>query len=167
MQWEEDYETGLPDIDVLHRPIFALIQDVSSIDERANRSGIRDIIVELERLTHAHFAREESLMIANEYPSLAEHVAEHAKLLLEVQAYQDNTAFKAPRLSRVLSNWLMSDILMEDRQLALHVLRLRAHAGAQELQSPLRCQPTPHSPPQFTVAHSASTPLCRIGSKIV
>jgi len=126
MEWEEAYETGLRDIDVLHQHIFALIQRVSSMDERTNRAGIREVIVELERLTHDHFAREESLMIANKYPGLAKHVAEHTKLLLEVQAYQDNTAFRAPRLSRVLSNWLMSDILMEDRQLALHVLRLRA-----------------------------------------
>lgn len=129
MQWEKAYETGLRDIDDLHRHIFVLIQHVSSMDESTDRSGIREVIVELERLTRDHFAREESLMIANEYPGLAKHVAEHAKLLLEVQAYQYNTSFKAPRLSRILSNWLMSDILMEDRQLALHVLRLRAHAS--------------------------------------
>jgi hemerythrin-like metal-binding protein len=129
MEWEEAYETGLPDIDVLHRHIFVLIQRVSSMDERTNRSGIREVIVELERLTLDHFAREESLMIVNEYPGLAKHVAEHTKLLLEVQSYQGNTAFNAQRLSRVLSNWLMSDILMEDRQLALHVFQIHTRAS--------------------------------------
>jgi hemerythrin len=126
MEWDQAYETGLPDLDVPHRDLFMIIQCVRSMDDPTNQSGIREVIVELERLTREHFVREESLMISNEYPDLAKHVAEHAKLLMEIKTYENNAAFNAPQLSRVLFSWLMSDVLMQDRPLALHVLRLRA-----------------------------------------
>lgn len=130
MQWDQAYETGLPDIDVPHRNLFTIIQRVRSMDDPVNQSGIRKVIVDLERLTREHFVREESLMISNEYPGLAKHVAEHRKLLLEIRTYEDNAAFNAPQMSRVLFSWLMSDVLMEDRPLAHHVLRLRTDVGS-------------------------------------
>jgi hemerythrin len=68
------------------------------------------------------------------YSDLARHAAEHAKLLLEVKGYQDNTVFNARQLTLVLSNWLMSHSMQEDRPFADYVLRGRA-SGIDELSN--------------------------------
>jgi hemerythrin len=129
MEWSSDYETGLPDIDVQHRHIFTLIQHVHEGNEQLNRPGIREAIVELERVTRVHFDYEERLMVANNYPDFAKHKAEHAKLLLEVRSYRDNAVFSARKLTIVLCNWLVSHTMMQDRQLARYIRQLRASAG--------------------------------------
>ncbi len=129
MEWIEDLELGLVDMDAQHRNIYVLIQHIHTADERGNRSGISDAIVELEQVTRAHFEYEERLMVTYDYPDLVIHTAEHAKLLLEVQGYKDNAVFTTQQLARILFNWLTSHIMMVNRQLALHVLRLRTNAG--------------------------------------
>lgn len=125
MEWSQDFESGLPEIDGQHRDIFALIQRVHV---GSDRSGIREVLVELELSTRHHFDCEERLMAHYNYLDLAKHAADHAKLLLEVRGYQDNATFTPRQLNQVLCNWLMSHTMMQDRPLAKHVLQLRASA---------------------------------------
>ncbi len=89
-----------------------LIQHINTADERGNRSGISDAIVELEQVTRVHFDVEDRLMVTYDYPDLVIHTAEHAKLLLEVQGYKDNAVFTTQQLARILFNWLTSHIMM-------------------------------------------------------
>ncbi len=130
MQWCQDFESGLPEIDGQHRRIFALIQRVHEADERTDRAGILEVLVELERFTLSHFDSEERLMVEYKYLDSVKHTAEHATLLRELQSYRDNAVFSARQLYAVLCNWLMSHSMMADRPLALHVLSLRAKARA-------------------------------------
>lgn len=128
MQWCQDFESGLPEIDGQHQRIFALIQRVHEVDERNDRAGILEVLVELERFTLSHFDSEERLMVEYQYLDAAKHTAEHATLLRELQSYRGNAVFSARQLYAVLCNWLMSHSMMADRPLALHVMRLRARA---------------------------------------
>lgn len=123
MEWSQDFESGLPEIDGQHRQIFTLIQRVHL---GVDRPGIRDVLVELEQSTRQHFDHEERIMVECNYPALTRHAAEHATLLREVERYRDNAVFGARQLNQVLCNWLMSHNIMEDRPLAQHVLQLRA-----------------------------------------
>jgi hemerythrin-like metal-binding protein len=123
MEWAEEYETGLPELDALHHRLVVPILDIGPTDECISRSRIRHTVVRLEQLARDHFAREEALMIATHYSSVAEHVDAHARLLQELQTYRDTNIFKGSQLGRVLFSWVMSDILMQDRGLAFHVLR--------------------------------------------
>jgi hemerythrin len=125
MEWSEDFESGLIDIDAQHRGIFERIKRTHQLDNQADRAAIREIIVELKRLTSFHFDCEECLMAEYEYPDAAKHLAEHDNLLDEVQSYEDNGVFSTRQLALVLSNWLISHTMMEDRQLALYVLQHR------------------------------------------
>ena len=130
MEWNESYETRLADIDVQHRDIFTLIQRIYHLDNQTDRSAIRQVVVILERLTRCHFECEEILMATYDYPDSAMHMAEHSKLLVEVHGYRDKDVFSARKLALVLSNWLTSHCVLQDRQFASHVLRLRASTSA-------------------------------------
>lgn len=124
MEWVEDFEVGLLDIDTQHRGIFLLIQRIHAAREPNSRSYISDALIELEQATRAHFNYEERLMVTADYSELNNHIAEHAKLLLEIQSYKDNAVFSTRQLTQVLFNWLTSHIMMADRQLAAHILHL-------------------------------------------
>jgi len=125
MEWCQDFESGLPEIDGQHRQIFDLVQHVHA---GVDRPGVREVLVELEQSTRHHFDCEERIMVECNYPALTRHAAEHATLLREVEGYRDNAVFGARQLNQVLCNWLMSHTMMEDRPLARHVLQLRASA---------------------------------------
>ncbi len=126
MEWSEDFESGLADIDVQHRYIFALTRRVSELQDEITQSSNRVIVEELVSFAHCHFECEERLMAAYNYPESAKHVAEHTRLQLELKKYLDYETIDPRQFSLLLCNWIVSHTLMEDRQLALHVLEVRA-----------------------------------------
>jgi hemerythrin len=128
MEWIQEFELGLPDIDAQHRDIFALVQRFDEFEEGIDRTGTRDVFVELQQVTRAHFEYEERLLAACNYPDLAKHKAEHASLLQELERYASNTLFSPRQLTRVLDNWFTSHLLMDDRWLAVHVWPERTDA---------------------------------------
>jgi hemerythrin len=121
MRWSQSYESGLPEVDVQHQEMFELIQQIGALDDANAREQISGLLDELERVSREHFAHEERLMAQYDYPDLDKNVSSHQRLLLELQGYRASTVFGARKLTLVLSNWLLSHILMEDRPLALHI----------------------------------------------
>ena len=128
MEWSQDFESGLADIDVQHRYIFALIQRVSQLDDKVERSELRKVAEELGRLALCHFGCEELLMETYDYPEWTRHVAEHRKLETVVNTFKQDDNYHAHNLALFLCNWLVSHTMLEDRQLAIHILNVRARA---------------------------------------
>ena len=128
MQWNEDFESGLADIDVQHRYIFALIQRVNELKDDEHADTLREIAAELGRLAICHFGCEERIMAAYRYPGADRHHQEHEKLLDVVREFQRGIDYSAHNLALFLCNWLVSHTMLEDRKLAQHVLLLRAKA---------------------------------------
>jgi hemerythrin-like metal-binding protein len=90
-----------------------------------DRSIIREVVLQLERLSRCHFVCEEWLMAAYDYPEYRTHVAEHANLVAEIRGYESNVVFRPEKFALVLSNWLISHTMQDDRPLANHILTLR------------------------------------------
>ena len=128
MEWSQDFESGLADIDVQHRYIFALIQRVNQLDDRVERTELREVADELARLAMCHFGCEERLMVSYDYPQASRHQAEHAKLIDMAGTFQRKDDYQARPMAMFLCNWMVSHTMLEDRQLALHVLKVRANA---------------------------------------
>ena len=128
MNWNQEFESGLADIDVQHRYIFALIERVNELSDQADRSKLTEIAAELGRLAICHFGCEERLMSAYKFPEAERHLREHEKLLDVVREFQRGSDYHAHHLALFLCNWLVSHTMLEDRKLALHVLTLRAKA---------------------------------------
>jgi hypothetical protein len=57
------------------------------------------------------------------------HAADHARLVLEIQGYVDNSVLHTQQRTRVLFNWLTSHVVLSDRPAVHHILQLRAKGG--------------------------------------
>lgn len=102
MDWNEDFESGLADIDVQHRYIFALIQRVSHLDDATSEDVLREIGAELSRFAICHFGCEERLMAAYKYPDANRHRSEHEKLLDVVREFERGGEYNAHHLAMFL-----------------------------------------------------------------
>ena len=134
MEWSEDFETGLADIDAQHRMIFALAQRVEVLEERGDSEALAVLMNEALRFARAHFGCEEELMRAYDYAGIAQHRAEHASLLQEVATFIERSDSNAREITLFTCRWLMSHSLIEDRSLAQHILKIRANALGMTVQ---------------------------------
>ena len=126
MQWSADFESGLADIDAQHRYIFALLQRLSALKGDVAQGSKRYFVEELRSYAQCHFECEERLMVAYNYPEIAHHVEEHAKLLFELKRRNSSIDVEPQTLSLFLCDWIMGHTLMEDRQLAAHIVQIRS-----------------------------------------
>jgi len=156
MEWSEDFETGLADIDAQHRVILALAQRVEELEARGDFEALEVTVAEAFRFAHAHFGCEEQLMRAYDYPGIAQHRAEHASLLQEIGTLIERHD-KSPREMLLFTcKWLMSHSLLEDRSLAQHILKIRAKAlglTVQQLSTLISTSGTPSA--TYRIATSA------------
>ncbi len=150
MEWSQDFETGLADIDVQHRYIFALAQRVNQIDDAIKRVALRSIADELCRLALCHFGCEERLMTAYSYPDASRHIAEHDKLVSVVHEFEAKREYHARKLALFLCNWLVSHTMLEDRQLAEHVLKQRAQAMGMSVADFIEAIKLYHAPVRYS-----------------
>ncbi|HEX9702815.1 MAG TPA: bacteriohemerythrin [Rhodospirillales bacterium] len=118
--WTNNYSVGVDVLDADHIMIFSLINHIdeahqSGTDERAIG---RILQVLMDRAT-AHFRREERLMEDHGYPDLEAHVAEHRRIMDELQrlhsAYQANPSAQVSReIVELLAEWLDGHVLKTD-----------------------------------------------------
>ncbi len=128
-------QLGIPAMDRCHREMADL---VNRMTECSNASFVY-LFPDLVSHTHAHFASEEVLMRDTRFPAAAEHKAEHARVLGELDAFAQRLAGGRIALARAyvaehLPAWLSVHIPTMDSALAAHVnassmVRIRAIAG--------------------------------------
>ncbi len=127
--WTDDMSVGLEEIDAQHRFLIDRINDLwRSLGSARGDAIVLDLLVDLRRYTEKHFADEEILMKAFDYPHLAAHERAHRRFVERVRAAADDyTAGKevGMELLRFLSDWLQRHIKVEDRQYAVYLERKR------------------------------------------
>ena len=80
--WNQRYETGIEVIDDQHRALFAALNDLGEAFRTGTSSAHVDRSLQsLMAYTAEHFETEERYMRERNYPRLAEHLAEHARLV--------------------------------------------------------------------------------------
>jgi hemerythrin len=153
MRWREQWALGIEPIDTDNRMLCALIERIArdfcgnhfgagafaatpdgtdrpclpEIGLAADRESVRgSLMLRLHVLgehVRAHFAREEALMRANDYPDIAAHQREHRLMLAEyVDLLRDVDHNVGDGLDletlRSLKRWLLGHLLDTDRRLA-------------------------------------------------
>lgn len=116
IEWTPDLATGVEQLDEHHKKIFQWLAELeSATSEERTLSGV----YALTRLNHymrEHFAAEEGLMKAVDYPGLAEHLAEHATFRarlseLHVKSISEDVSADTVEF---LKNWLTHHIAETD-----------------------------------------------------
>ncbi|WP_031435085.1 bacteriohemerythrin [Methylomarinum vadi] len=115
-------KTGYEPIDTDHEEFIQLLSLLASADDDA----FPDLFRQLQQHVEAHFERENQLMEQFAFPAIAEHRAEHARVLNEIKQFSQRVekglvAFGRAFVEESLPQWFELHAATMDRVLALHI----------------------------------------------
>ena len=121
LEWRDEFETGIAEVDFEHRGLFDLINSLYSAEGVASVEAT-DVLGRIHTAISAHFALEEKVMREAGYPLLAVHKADHEDLLDEIREIMDRFdeggfVRGRPDLGLVLTNWFGHHFRTHDAQL--------------------------------------------------
>lgn len=123
--WDPALETGITEIDLQHRELFARIdQLLEAMKEGRGRDEVGNVLRFLDAYVVEHFGAEERLMRARAYPQVEAHARQHRQfeadledLAREVERGGTGTLLVI-RVNRQVLDWLRTHILGNDRAFA-------------------------------------------------
>lgn len=122
--WHDDYGLGVDEIDEQHRTLFSLMNKAwQAVNLEDNLEGAIAGVNALERYASGHFADEEAFMLDTGYPFLTSHKKAHDAFLIRLAAERATLiegGWISLSLMQFLKDWLISHILMADREYAAH-----------------------------------------------
>jgi len=123
MEWKDALKVGHGAIDRDHQRLVGLINELGdAMSAGKGKDVCGNVLDELIGYTKTHFAMEEQLMAVHHYAATSGHKAEHAKLVQDVVAFQDEfkagTSILSVALLHFLMEWLTHHILESDKALA-------------------------------------------------
>lgn len=128
LSWNDSYLLGIPEIDLQHKKLLALADDMYEIvngDEDSLKVNLSKVLKSLTDYTVYHFTSEEEFMRKYGYPSADMHKSMHDNFIAEVtkQIKSLNTATKAEaeRLYKFLASWVLNHIAKSDKVWAEYV----------------------------------------------
>lgn len=124
--WKKSYEIGVADIDLQHRRLVGLINELSdAMMVKHGYSTIPHILEELGDYVQLHFTTEETLMEKASYPGMAEHRNKHLALTEKFLAfkarYSQDHELNPKELLDFLCDWLKDHIMMSDKEFGTYL----------------------------------------------
>lgn len=119
IKWKKSYETGNPIIDMQHKGLVDIINELhAAIKERGDIDYAYITYNELIKYTKIHFLREESLLINCNYKDLDKHKELHKKLTQRVHKLEEEFSKNRKDICietiLFLKSWLIDHIIAED-----------------------------------------------------
>jgi hemerythrin len=124
LEWNAKLETGVERIDNQHKELFRLVNNVL---ESGQEVKIEDTLKFLGDYVVQHFADEEALQVASQYPGLSEHKEIHTsfiKVFLDLRSQLSNAKNDDEReivimsLNGTAADWLVNHIMGQDLKFA-------------------------------------------------
>lgn len=121
VEWSDQLSVGIEEIDDQHKKLVAMLNKMNdAIHEHRGSEVTRPILNEIAEYTRVHFATEESLMRATNYPDYDVHKAQHEDLIAQVQDLQAKLDAGSHAISfellHFLKTWLTKHIIESDKQ---------------------------------------------------
>lgn len=122
IEWKDHFSLGVPEIDVEHRELIELINELyASVQRGGTDSTTADFLGELYTRIAAHFALEERIMRESRYDEYAEHKADHERLLDDIRDlmddYEDGVYVDLERFGDRLDEWFSEHFRTRDARL--------------------------------------------------
>lgn len=119
--WKPSYELNVPEIDLQHRRLVGLINELyEAMNVARGQDVVNHILDELQEYIQEHFETEERFMRKYRYPEIEEHLAEHSRLGTQVlelnELRQQGDAISTPELMSFLCNWLRDHLAGTDKK---------------------------------------------------
>ncbi len=115
-QWKQEYEIGLPKLDVQHHTLIDMLNKLHAFKKSDQaQQVVEDTLYELLQYTQTHFKDEEAAMRAAQYPELDKHRYEHIDLTDQViQLHGDEPV--TFELLNFLNEWLKIHLSGSDQE---------------------------------------------------
>ncbi|MEG3619902.1 bacteriohemerythrin [Magnetovibrio sp. PR-2] len=133
--WNENYATGVPEIDEQHMILVHTLNEASEkLAEDSSIENLQEITQNLLSYALYHFDTEEELMQEFGYAGGSEedassHLKQHRAFSAKVVAVRDglksNTPIAAEDLLAFLNDWLINHILNTDKKLGAFICEKR------------------------------------------
>lgn len=129
--WKKSYETGMPDIDVQHRRLVGMINELSDamLMQKGQRT-VPHILEELVDYIQLHFSTEEAVMLKTSYPDMEEHSQAHLDLTRQVLEFKGRFdaehELDSGELLNFLCEWLKNHIMVSDREFGKYVRSIKS-----------------------------------------
>jgi len=123
LEWRQDFETGISDVDHEHRELVDLINRLhAELGGDAPDADISAFLGEVFARISAHFALEESIMRKHSYDQYEDHKSDHEKLLDDIRDIMDD--FDAGKyraydeaLANAVRDWFVNHFKTRDARL--------------------------------------------------
>ncbi|HVN92205.1 MAG TPA: bacteriohemerythrin [Terracidiphilus sp.] len=131
--WEDSrYSVGVKTIDGQHHMLFGMINDLHEAMLKGQaQTQVGPLLRKLAQYTQTHFAEEEKMMSAANFPGLADHKFQHAQLIEKVQAfssrYEKGEIAMNIDLMNFLRDWLTNHIQKVDREYSPWMIKQGVH----------------------------------------
>lgn len=126
--WTSDLETGNSTIDGQHKQLINAINNLlEACSQGKGRDALKETTTFLYDYTAKHFADEEKLQIASQYPDYTNHKQYHEGFKKVVREIADQLEKEGPNLVLVgkvntsIGGWLINHIKKEDVKVAAHI----------------------------------------------
>jgi hemerythrin-like metal-binding protein len=131
-EWSPEDAVGVPEIDREHEMAFDTLHRLhAAMLVGKGREFVRAVFPETVQVALDHFAHEEELMAAVQYPELRAHAAQHDEARRNVGAFAERFASgeitMTIELTLFVAEWLKQHFRIYDRRLAEY---LKAHGSA-------------------------------------
>ena len=123
LEWKKDYELGLEQIDLQHKNLVAILNqlyDFTSRDTSIPKQEIQEVLISLTNYVVYHFDTEEDLMERYKYPASVGHRNQHESFKNTVTDFlekYDRNELNPIEIAEFLKHWLLNHIAKEDTAL--------------------------------------------------
>ena len=126
IEWKQEFNTGIEDIDYDHQELVELINTLYSILlTEPSKLTIGEFLGEIYARISAHFALEEQIMLAQDYDEYQDHKDDHERLLDDIrnimEEFEDSANFDAEVFSRHLGTWFIDHFKTKDMRFHKHL----------------------------------------------
>ena len=121
IEWTDDLNVGIAQIDREHRQLVALINDLDEAADRGQgKRALGTVLDGMAAYADYHFRNEEEIFERLGYPDASLHKAEHAFFALRVREFRAGLEAGTQALSfevlDFMSRWLTNHIQRSDRK---------------------------------------------------
>ncbi len=126
LEWKDEYSVGIESVDLEHRELIGLINDVNELIRKESASsrvieGLGEIFAQIS----AHFALEEKIMRDTAYDEYGSHKADHERLLDEIRdimdRVEDGGVYDETIFGQELNDWFGVHFRTHDARFHRHV----------------------------------------------
>lgn len=120
LQWKEEFSVEVEEIDIQHKNIVKILNDLNSaFMEKKQEQVIEKIVAELSDYTVYHFDTEERYFLQFDFEHSQEHIREHndfkEKVLQFEEKLKTNKTFLTYEVISFLKDWLVKHIAGSDK----------------------------------------------------